>query len=381
LTQRELLITATPGVNLALNKPATQISDHHPLTVASKAVDGNTNGAQWDGYASGTNYHANSWWQIDLQSVQNINSITVWGRTDCCPEMSREFYVFVSDNPFTSYDLNTTINQPGVSNYYHSAYANPGNINVNRTGRYVRVQLNHSQYLVMGEVQVWGGNTGQVQWLVGDHLGTPRMIADQTGSLAGIKRHDYLPFGEEIGLIGGRTGTKGYMADGTKQKFTSYERDHETGLDFAQARYFSSVQGRFTSGDPLTASGITGKPQSWNRYTYSFNNPLRFVDPTGLLPDDYYASRDGTITIYETPGTTDVFYVESNTSPGTFNYVAQANRNAAGLVEFPANGNGFDRYGVVDAGGNDPATGENVGAGDHFVQPIVAAALFGLTNV
>ena len=37
-----------------------------------------------------------------------------------------------------------------------------------------------------------------VQWLVGDQLGTPRMVADGTGSLAGIKRHDYLPFGEEL---------------------------------------------------------------------------------------------------------------------------------------------------------------------------------------
>jgi hypothetical protein len=70
------------------------------------------------------------------------------------------------------------------------------------------------RYLVMGEVQVWGGNTGQVNWLVPDHLGTLRMIADQTGSLANMK-HDYLPFGEEIGLIGGRTGLKGFMNAGT----------------------------------------------------------------------------------------------------------------------------------------------------------------------
>ena len=34
------------------------------------------------------------------------------------------------------------------------------------------------------------------QWLVTDALGTPHIIADQTGSLSAIKRHDYLPFGE-----------------------------------------------------------------------------------------------------------------------------------------------------------------------------------------
>lgn len=41
-----------------------------------------------------------------------------------------------------------------------------------------------------------GGGGGSVNWLVSDHLGTPRMVVDQTGSLSGIKRHDYLPFGE-----------------------------------------------------------------------------------------------------------------------------------------------------------------------------------------
>jgi hypothetical protein len=174
----ELLITATPGLNIALGKPATQIDDHAPTTTAAKAVDGDTNGALWENYASGTNYHLNSWWQVDLQSVQNINSITVWGRTDCCWEMAQNFYVFVSDNPFTSTDLNTTLAQSGVSSYYYGPYANPGVIAVNRTGRYVRVQLAGSQYLVMGEVQVWGGSTGQVNWIVNDHLGTPRMIAD-----------------------------------------------------------------------------------------------------------------------------------------------------------------------------------------------------------
>jgi hypothetical protein len=51
------------------------------------------------------------------------------------------------------------------------------------------------------------------------------------------------------------------------------------------------------------------------------------VDPSGLVPDDYCAAQDGTITIFETPGNTDVFYVESNTTPGTWIYFAQLQRN------------------------------------------------------
>jgi hypothetical protein len=66
----------------------------------------------------------------------------------------------------------------------------------------------------------------EANWLVSDHLGTPRMIVNKTGSLASVKRHDYLPFGEEIlEGTGGRTPTQGYSGDTVRQKFTSKERE------------------------------------------------------------------------------------------------------------------------------------------------------------
>jgi hypothetical protein len=69
------------------------------------------------------------------------------------------------------------------------------------------------------------------------------MTADQTGGLAGVRRHDYLPFGEELFAgTDGRTAQQGYQADGVIQKCTSAERDDETGLDFMQARYCTSTQ-------------------------------------------------------------------------------------------------------------------------------------------
>lgn len=140
------------------------------------------------------------------------------------------------------------------------------------------------------------------QWLVADHLGTPRMIADKVGSLAGVKRHDYLPFGEELFAgMGGRTAGQGYSGgDGVRQQFTQKERDFETGLDYFLARYYSSTQGRFTSPDEfkggpdelfVLGSGDSKKqalpyaeitqPQSLNKYAYVYNNPCRYVDPDG----------------------------------------------------------------------------------------------------
>jgi RHS repeat-associated protein len=146
-----------------------------------------------------------------------------------------------------------------------------------------------------GEMLVTAQSSANVQWMVTDQLGTPRMIADRTGSLGGIKRHDYLPFGEELFAGSGlRTTGQGYVADNVRQKFTQKERDMETGLDYFGARYYSSAQGRFTGVDsreiPFEANSTKfvaylGNPQNWNHYSYVLNNPMVVTDPNGREPN------------------------------------------------------------------------------------------------
>jgi RHS repeat-associated protein len=92
-------------------------------------------------------------------------------------------------------------------------------------------------------------------------------------------------------------------ASGNYTFLTRKERDNETGLDYFRARYYSSTQGRFTSPDEFTGGpdelydfadyasenptfyADLGNPQSLNKYQYSYNNPLRYVDPDGHDPD------------------------------------------------------------------------------------------------
>jgi RHS repeat-associated protein len=96
-----------------------------------------------------------------------------------------------------------------------------------------------------------------IRWMLYDLLGSARIITDLSGSLATIERHDYLPYGEELApTVGQRNqGWQGYGVNTQRKKFTGYERDDESGLDFAQARYYTNLQGRFTSPDPLLSSG------------------------------------------------------------------------------------------------------------------------------
>jgi RHS repeat-associated protein len=126
-------------------------------------------------------------------------------------------------------------------------------------------------------------NSNGTRYATPDHLGSPRVITNSSASV--VSRHDYMPFGEELGVgVGGRTAGMGFgVADGVRQKFTSYERDTESTFDYAGARYYSATQGRFASVDPLMASASTANPQTFNRYTYVSNSPLTQIDPTGMF--------------------------------------------------------------------------------------------------
>jgi RHS repeat-associated protein len=95
--------------------------------------------------------------------------------------------------------------------------------------------------------------------------------------------HDYLPYGEEIIGFGNRTTSDNYQTDDVRQGFTGYEKDDETGLDFAQARMYNKNHGRFTTTDPIYfQSEMVVDPQRFNLYGYVRNNPLKFIDPLGM---------------------------------------------------------------------------------------------------
>lgn len=99
-----------------------------------------------------------------------------------------------------------------------------------------------------------------------DHLSV-RLTTDGNGNVA-AQAGDF-PFGEQWYQSG----------PGNEWNFTSYQRDSESGLDYAVARYYNSRTGTFCSADPL--AGDPSDPQSWNRYPYGRNNPVMITDPSG----------------------------------------------------------------------------------------------------
>jgi RHS repeat-associated protein len=116
-----------------------------------------------------------------------------------------------------------------------------------------------------------GGRRAKIIYTLARILGSrssPRVTTDSSGNHIGQQCH--FPFGES------------WYAQNTttKWQFTAYERDSESGNDYAMARYNVNRLGRFSSPDPL--AGSIANPQSLNRYPYGRLNPVNFIDPAGM---------------------------------------------------------------------------------------------------
>jgi RHS repeat-associated protein len=114
-------------------------------------------------------------------------------------------------------------------------------------------------------------SSGNVYFYFADKLGSTRAITTSSGALC--YSADFTPFGGEIAFAN---------ACPQNYKFTGYERDSETGLDYAFYRHYSARLGRFLQPDAL--GGSLTAPQSLNRYAYALNDPCTMTDPLGLTP-------------------------------------------------------------------------------------------------
>jgi RHS repeat-associated protein len=116
-----------------------------------------------------------------------------------------------------------------------------------------------------------------------DHLGSSAAICDASGDT--LEENAFFPFGTLRVSNHPRAAAEPY-------KFSQIERDAESGFDAFPARAYTSLLGHFIQPDPLyenlsTAdAGPAGeallRPQKLNPYAYVRNNPLRYVDPSGL---------------------------------------------------------------------------------------------------
>jgi RHS repeat-associated protein len=101
-----------------------------------------------------------------------------------------------------------------------------------------------------------------------NHLGSSSTITDKEGEF--YQHIEYFPYGET--WIDDRE-----TDDTITHRFTGQEYDKETNLYNYNARQYDPVLGRFMSPDPAG--------QHLNLYMYCRNNPVMYVDPSGMYDE------------------------------------------------------------------------------------------------
>jgi RHS repeat-associated protein len=115
-------------------------------------------------------------------------------------------------------------------------------------------------------------STDRATYRTSDKLDSAVLIINASGTV--IENNRTLPYGEAW---------LPEVASSNDKKFTSYERDFESGLDYAMNRYLANSYGRFVSADPKGIGAVDIKvPSTLNMYIYVKNDPINFTDPEGL---------------------------------------------------------------------------------------------------
>ena len=130
------------------------------------------------------------------------------------------------------------------------------------------------------------GTSWKYEYNIKDHLGNIRVTFsddNNNGLIAGAEirsRNDYYAFGMEWDNY---LQQNEFISPENRYKYNGKELVEEMGLNqvLYGARNFDPILGRW-----LTTDQLATKFMSWSPYNYSFNNPLRFVDPDGMAPED-----------------------------------------------------------------------------------------------
>ena len=122
-------------------------------------------------------------------------------------------------------------------------------------------------------------------YVLKDHLGSASVLTNASGGIVAGADTRYYPFGEA------RFSTSSMVTD---KLFTGQRQIAELGIYQYGARFYSPKLGRFLSADTIVPG--YANPQNLNRFSYTLNNPLRYIDPTGHRACDDFDSNGGCVT-------------------------------------------------------------------------------------
>jgi RHS repeat-associated protein len=228
--------TVTAGSGFSVSTPVDPTTNH--INIAPYSYDANGNmtndGNNWQTYdaanhlVSSTQSGVTSTYTYDCKSLRALKSSA--GTTTV--------YIFSGSKVIAEYENGAASNAP-TREYIYSG-----------SGLLAKIE---------------GATTN---YYLADHLST-RMTTDASGT--GIGQQGHYPFGDPWYDSGATS----------KKKLADYERDPESGNDYALARSYVNRIARFASPDPLDGDSLV--PQTLNLYSYAVNDPINFSDPSGMF--------------------------------------------------------------------------------------------------
>ena len=123
-------------------------------------------------------------------------------------------------------------------------------------------------YFFRDDERVAKQSVNGTDWYLPDHLGSTNLLVNESG--IEVERTEYFPYGQV--QFGGSE----------KYGFTGQENDANTGLMYYGARYYSPEYRIFIQPDTMLPDPYN--PQALNRYAYTLNNPVKYTDPDGHMP-------------------------------------------------------------------------------------------------
>ena len=119
------------------------------------------------------------------------------------------------------------------------------------------------------------GGTANHQYIHRDHLGSVTALTRETdGSV--IERYSYDAWGQRRSAD---TWLPATITAYEQRGYTGHEHLDDIGIIHMNGRIYDPRLGRMLSPDPVTQAPENG--QNYNRYTYAYNNPLNYTDPSG----------------------------------------------------------------------------------------------------
>jgi len=217
------------------------------------------------------------------------------------------------------------------------------------------------QYILTDEGRIVHHYNGtyQYQYFLKDHLGNTRILFDENGTV--LQDNSYYPFGMAIGAL---CHSENFTPD-NKYLYNGKEMQDDFGLEWYDygGRFYDPQLGRWHSIDPLCELN-----RRWSTYSYAYNNPIRFTDPDGMLPDGFLPEDRDRRRNYFFPG------LEPDEEPKSWWDRSQGMKDnlPIGVI---AGKDGGDKDKKKDDGGNSgtPSDGSTPSVEDDVIEGVGAA--------